>query len=243
MKRIVLTGDSGGLGYEIAKTLLEKPADEYFIIGLSRKINDNIIDLQKRYAKRYVHIDFDLSYPDKIKELYTKQLKQYGSLYGLVNNSAYAYDDIVSNAKVESLDKMFKINVVSAMVLTKYLIRDMLLYETKGSLVHISSVSAHTGYKGLSMYAATKGAMESFSKGVAREWGRKGIRSNCVAPGFMETKMSATLDEDTKQKIYKRTSVGVATDVLSVANTVEFLLSDKALAITGALIPVDCGTI
>lgn len=199
--------------------------------------------MASNYSDRYVHINFDLSNPNSIKELYLEQLKTYKEIHGLVNNSAYAYDDIVSNAKVENLEKMFNVNVISSIMLTKYFIRNALLYDISGSIVHISSVSAHTGYKGLSMYAATKGALESFSKGVAREWGKRKIRSNCIAPGFMETKMSESVDKETKKRIYNRTSVGLPTDVECVANMVEFLLSEKSKSITGAVMAVDNGTI
>ena len=138
---------------------------------------------------------------------------------------------------------MFRINVYSPMMLTKYAIRDMLVSKIKGSIVHISSVSAHTGYKGLAMYAATKGAIEAFSKGTAREWGVRGIRSNVVAPGFMETSISNSLTEEQQNKIYKRTSMKSATDINSVAKTITFLLSDAASSITGSVIRVDNGTI
>jgi 3-oxoacyl-[acyl-carrier protein] reductase len=119
----------------------------------------------------------------------------------------------------------------------------MLLNGVKGSLVHISSVSAHTGYKGLSMYAATKGAMEAFSKNVAREWGPLGIRSNVVAPGFMETNISSKLTDEQKNKIYQRTSLKKATNIDSVAKTVYFLLSGKAESITGTVVNIDNGTV
>ncbi|THC82881.1 SDR family oxidoreductase, partial [Bacteroides fragilis] len=92
-----------------------------------------------------------------------------------------------------------------------------------GSIIHISSISVHTGYKGLSMYASSKGALEAFSKDTAREWGQLGIRSNVVVPGFMETAMSSSLTEEQKDRIYKRTSLKQATDVRSVAETVAFL--------------------
>ncbi len=241
MKSIIVTGDSGGLGNSIILRLLAEPS--YFVIGISRKENENTNAVLNKYRDRYIHINFDLINVDKIKELYTKQLKKIGPIYGLVNNSAYAYDDIVSNANLELLEKMYKINVFSPILLTKYILRDMLLNSVQGSIVHISSVSAHTGYKGLSMYASTKGALEAFSKGTAREWGGKGIRSNCVAPGFMETAMSESLASDQKDRIYKRTSLGMPVDIQSTANTVEFLLSDKSSAITGTVVHVDNGTI
>ena len=92
------------------------------------------------------------------------------------------------------------------------------------------------------MYAATKGALEAFSRGIAREWGSRGIRSNCVVPGFMETDMSATLTEEQRSKIFKRTSLGMATDLGSVASTIVYLLGAESRSITGQDIVVDSGT-
>ena len=93
------------------------------------------------------------------------------------------------------------------------------------------------------MYASSKGAMEAFSKDTAREWGELNIRSNVVVPGFMETSMSSALTEEQKNRIYKRTSLKKATSIESVAETVAFLLSEKAVSITGQNIHVDSGTI
>jgi len=240
MKTVVVTGDSGALGSAIVDRLLE---EGYKVVGLSRRTTDEVKERINKYNQQYVHVNFDLSKAEEVKELYLKVLKKEGPIYGLVNNAAFAYDDIVTNADYKELEKMFRINVFSPIMLTKYVIRDMLLNEVKGSLVHISSVSAHTGYKGLSMYAATKGALESFSRTVAREWGAKGIRSNCVAPGFMETPMSASLSEDEKDRIYRRTSLKRPTEVKDVAEVVVCLLSEKSASITGTTIHVDCGTI
>ena len=164
-------------------------------------------------------------------------------LDGYVNNAAMAYDDIVTNLNIDKLKAMYNVNVFTPMMITKYVLRNMLLSKKKGSIIHISSISAHTGYKGLAMYASSKGALEAFSKDTAREWGQLGIRSNVVVPGFMETAMSASLTEDQKDRIYKRTSLKTATSVRSVAETVAFLLSDKACSITGQNVHVDNGTI
>ncbi|MCL1604590.1 SDR family oxidoreductase [Phascolarctobacterium sp. ET69] len=240
MKWIIVTGDSGGLGSAIVKNILND--GKYGVIGISRSLNENIMNLMKD-NQNYVHINFDLENSLEIRELYKNKIKTLGEIVGLVNNSAMAYDDIITNANVNRIEKMFSINVYSPMILTKYVIRDMLLHNNKGSIVHISSVSAHTGYKGLSMYAATKGALEAFSKNVAREWGVKGIRSNCVAPGFMETTISSSLTNEQRQKIYQRTSLKMATDIESVASMVVFLLSEEAKSITGSIINIDSGTI
>jgi len=160
-----------------------------------------------------------------------------------VNNAAMPYDDIVTNIDRDILSTMFEVNVISPMMLTKYTLRDMMLNRTEGSIVHISSVSTATGYKGLSMYGATKGALESFSLSVAREWGERGIRSNCIAPGFMDTQMTSSLTEEQKNRIYDRTGLGEPTNEESVAKTVEFLLTEASDSITGETIRVDAGTL
>jgi 3-oxoacyl-[acyl-carrier protein] reductase len=154
-----------------------------------------------------------------------------------------AYDDLVTNVDVEYLQQLFSVNVLSPIMLSKFVLRDMILNRTEGSMVHISSVSTATGYKGLSMYGATKGALESFSLGVAREWGERGIRSNCVAPGFMNTDMTSTLDKKQKERIYNRTGLGKPTSESDVAETISFLLSESADSITGETIRIDSGTL
>jgi len=241
MKTVLVSGDSRGVGTEIVKSLLVN--NDYRVVGISRKSSEDIEKLQAAFAGRYIHVNYDLSGASGIAQFYKSELKQHGPFYGLVNNAAYAYDDIITNANLKQLETMFTINFHSPVMLTKYIIRDMILNGVAGSLVHITSVCAHTGYKGLSMYSATKGAMEAFSRTAAREWGSKKIRSNCVAPGFMETAMSENLNGDQKERIYQRTSLKEETSIKSVADTVRFLLSEESCSITGQVIHVDNGTI
>lgn len=241
MKTVLLTGDSKGVGVEILKILLE--SNEYKVIGLSRTFSEENKIIQQGFRDQYIHFDFDLQDVNSIKDLYLNKLKGEGPIYGFVNNAAIAYDDIVTNLNLSNLEKMYRVNVFAPMMIVKYVLRDMLLHKVKGSIVHISSISAHTGYKGLAMYASTKGSLEAFSKNVAREWGGLGIRSNVVCPGFMETEMSSTLSQEQKDRIYRRTALKEATSINSVANTVRFLLNESAYSITGQVIHVDNGTI
>ncbi len=241
MKTILITGVSRGLGLGIARKLL---ADGYRLIGVSRTETDDIVELQKRYPDDFEFISFDLSATAEIdRVLFKKRLSADVCLSGLVNNAAHAYDDLVTNIDRARLEAVIDVNIVSPILLTKGVIRNMLLHNTTGSLVHISSISTKTGYKGLAMYAATKGALEAFSKNVAREWGRRCIRSNCVVPGFMETDMSRTLSDDQRSQIYRRTALGTPTQIESVAATVGFLLADESGSITGQNIYVDSGTV
>ena len=225
MKNILLTGDSKGLGENIKSHLKESG---YNVIGLSRSSDD---------------IKYDLTDVDGIKDLYINIIKERGPIHGFINNAAFAYDDIITNLNSDKLIDMYNVNVFSPMMLTKYVIRDMLLHKTKGSIVHISSISVHTGYKGLSMYASTKGSLEAFSKNTSREWGRMGIRSNIVCPGFMDTNMSNSLNDDQRNKIFKRNSRQKELTVGEVGSTVNFLMKEESSGITGQIIHVDNGTI
>ena len=238
---IIVTGASRGLGLEITRQLL---AQGDRVLAISRQESPELATLRKAQPEKLFFKACDLSEVDAVtSELLSLPNGESSSIDGLVNNAATAYDDLVTNLNADSLEAMFRLNVFAAMMLSKLAIRNMLLHKTRGSLVHVSSISAHTGFKGLSMYAGTKGALESFSKNLAREWGSLGIRSNCIVPGFMETEMSASLKEEQKEKIYRRAALQQATAPESVAATVCFLLGPGAASITGQAIAVDGGTL
>lgn len=237
----LITGCSRGVGIEICRVLLEQGNIVY---GVARSYTEEFRVLEQEYTGKLFFKSIDLSDADGVrKSIFKDFVSNRVQLYGLVNNAAIAYDDIVTNLNLEKLKAMYEVNVFTPMMMTKYAIRNMLLHHTRGSIVHISSISAHIGYKGLAMYASSKGALEAFSKDTCREWGGLGIRSNVVVPGFMETAMSATLNNEQKDRIYKRTSMKAPTSIRSVAETVAFLLSDKAESISGESIRVDNGTI
>jgi len=238
---ILLTGASKGLGLKTTESLLKKG---WTVYAISRSKTENLKELLLQYPVNLKWLQYDLADGENIRQAVFKNWIGFDTpIHGFVNNAALAYDDIITNLNLVSLEKMYHVNVFTPMLLTKFVLRQMLLHNIKGSIIHISSISVHTGYKGLSMYASTKGALEAFSKNTSREWGEKGIRSNCLVAGFMETEMSSTLSDNQKNRIYQRTSMKQPVDVISVAETIRFLLSDEAKSITGQNIHVDNGTI
>ena len=238
---VLVTGVSKGLGLSIIENLLKQ---NHVVYGISRSQTEDLCGLIQKYPNNLHWLKYDLSDGDKIRDsIFKNWIGWKTPIHGFVNNAAIAYDDIVTNLQLGPLEEMYKVNVFSPMLMTKFVIRQMLLHNNPGSIVHLSSISVHTGYKGLAMYASTKGALEAFSKNTAREWGELSIRSNCLVAGFMETEMSSTLNNDQKNRIYQRTSLKKAVDVQSVAETIIFLLSERASSITGQNIHVDSGTI
>lgn len=239
---ILVTGVSRGVGEAICKVLLSAGHTVY---GVSRSKSESVSHLLQQYPDAFRFMSVDLQDCDNARRaIFSKDfISNAIPLDALVNNAAMAYDDIITNINLERLEMMYRVNVFTPMLLTKYAIRNMIFNRIEGAIVHISSISAHTGYKGLGMYASSKAAMEAFSKNTAREWGEKGIRSNIVVPGFMDTAMSATLSAEQKARIYKRTALKSDTKIESVAATVAFLLSEGACSITGQNIHVDNGTI
>ncbi|BET69354.1 SDR family oxidoreductase [Opitutales bacterium ASA1] len=238
---ILITGVSRGLGLAIARAVV---AAGWNVYGVSRTLSDEYRSLMEGEPSRVFFRAFDLSDADGVKAGLFGDFVPFGvPLHGFVNNAAQAYDDIVTNLDAERLRSMYAVNVFAPMMATKYAIRNMLFNRVKGAIVHVSSISVHTGYKGLAMYASTKGALEAFSKNTAREWGERGIRSNCVVAGFMETAMSGTLSEEQRERIHQRTALKEATRLESVADTIVFLLGDGAASVTGQNVFVDSGTI
>ena len=240
---ILVTGISKGLGLETARIALIKGVTVY---GVSRSMTAELEQLMAEFPVnlKWKALDLAKDNLDIRKELFKSDfISNRVHLNGFVNNAAIAYDDIVTNLNQDLLTNMFRVNVFVPMMITKYAIRNMIFNRVNGSIVHLSSISVHTGYKGLAMYAGSKGALEGFSKNTAREWGEQGIRSNCLVAGFMETNMSQTLSTDQKNRIYNRTSMKKPTTLQSVAETILFLLGEGAESITGQNIHVDSGTI
>lgn len=235
---VIVTGASKGLGLAICRQVAEQG---FGVIGIAREVSESFNALQKHYPELVHFYPADLADLDKLSQLCKTLLKQYGRPYALVNNAAAGHDGILATMPNSAIEYLMRLNIQAPILLSKYLVRSMLL-NRKGRIINISSIIAKTGFNGLSVYAASKAALEGFSHSLAREVGKAGITVNCVAPGYMQTDMTNSLQGDKLESVKRRSPLGKLASVDDAAAMVVYLLSDRASAITGAVMTVDAGS-
>jgi 3-oxoacyl-[acyl-carrier protein] reductase len=236
MRNVLVSGGTRGVGLAIAKKLA---ADGFRVLALGRKQGAEL-DAAIAAAPAIVFVPFDLADIEAIPELVRGLKVTHGPLYGLVNNAALGTEGLLSNMHNSDIAKLVHLNITSPIVLTKYAVRAMMTAGS-GRIVNISSIIGSTGYSGLSVYGATKASMLGFTRSLAREVGRLGVTVNAVAPGFMDTEMTAGLGEADRARIAARSALKRLVEVEDVAAAVSYLMSDAAKNVTGTTITVDAG--
>jgi 3-oxoacyl-[acyl-carrier protein] reductase len=234
---VIVTGASRGLGLALCRQLL---AAQYQVLALARTETDDIKQLQQEYPS-LEFIAVDLSDLGLLPALCAEWIKRFGRPYALINNAAVGYDGVLATMHNSEISGVLTLNIEVPILLCKYLLRPMLLNQ-RGRIVNISSIIARTGFNGLSVYAASKAALEGFSKSLAREVGKAGITVNCVAPGYMQTEMTESLQGDKLDSIKRRSPLGRLATPDDPAAAVLYLLSEQAAAVTGTTITVDAGS-
>lgn len=241
MRNVIVTGGSRGLGLGIARKLTETG---YRVIAIARKQNSELAEAmqiaQTTNPGSFQFQSFDLAEIEGIPALIKTLRKNFGPIYGLVNNAGVSFDGALALMPTSQIERLVRVNTVSPMVFTKYVVRSMMA-DGGGRVVNIASITAFTGYSGLSVYGATKASIVGFSKSLAREVGRMGVNVNSVAPGFIDTEMTHGLKEEQKHQIERRSALKRLAEIDDVANAVEFLLNDKSKNITGTVVTVDAG--
>jgi len=241
MRNVLVTGGSRGLGLAVAQKL---SAAGYRVIAVARTKNKNVtsaIAQAERGKGGALHfVPFDLGKTEDIPDLVRGLRKEFGPLFGLINNAALGLDGALAMMHNSKIEEMVRVNTLAPIVLTKYVVRSMMA-DGAGRIVNVASIVGFTGYSGLSAYAATKASMLGFTRSLAREVGRLGITVNAVAPGFLATDMTHGLTDEQRQQIVRRSALRRLAEVEDVANAVEYLLSDKARNISGTVLTVDAG--
>lgn len=243
MRNVIVTGGSRGIGLGIARCLAKTG---YSVMALARKkspeLHAAIDEIARSGTGSLGFAACDLAEADGMPALVQQLRKDLGPIYALVNNAGMSIDGTLALASPTGIEHVVRLNVVSPILLSKYVLRSMMADGAGGRIVNLASIVASTGYSGLSVYAATKASMVGFTRSLAREVGRTGVTVNAVAPGFVDTEMTKGLTEEHREQIVRRSALRRLVGVEDVAAAVEYLLSDGARNITGTVITVDAGS-
>jgi len=233
---VVVTGGSRGLGLGVAETLVRSG---FKVIAIARSESAALAEARKSLPELHFQA-WDLGDIARLPELARTLRDSYGAIYGLVNNAGIGTAGVLATLPEDKIEELVRLNLTSPMVLTKYIVRSMMTRRA-GRIVSMSSIVATTGYRGLSVYGATKAALLGFTRSLAREVGELGITVNAVAPGFIATELTHDLDETPREQIARRSALKKLASVEDVANAVDYLMSMRAANITGTVLTVDAG--
>ena len=238
---VVVTGGSRGLGLGIVRQLAQTG---YRVIAIARRESEDLaaaIEESREQPGDVRFLPFDLGKIDEIPKLVSDLRSQFGRLDSLVNNAAIGTSGILAITPDSMIEDLFRINVLSPIILSKYVVRAMMADGGGRRIVNIASVVANTGYSGLSAYSGTKAALIGFTRSLSRELGSLNITVNAVAPGFVDTEMTQGMGDIERRQIARRSALRRLPEAGDVAATVEFLLSERARNITGTVLTVDAG--
>ena len=239
-KTVLITGASRGIGRGIATVFAEHGANVVFTysssVDAANALEKELQSLGVQ-AKGYQSNAADF---DQAQELVEKALADFSTIDVLINNAGITKDNLLMRISEEDFDKVIEVNLKSVFNLTKAVQRTM-LKQRHGSIINMSSVVGVKGNAGQSNYAASKAGIIGFSKSIALELGSRNIRCNVIAPGFIETEMTAQLSEDVVAGWRAGIPLKRGGSPTDVANACVFLASDLSIYITGQVLNVDGG--
>ena len=213
-RSVLVTGGSRGLGLGIAQRLA---AAGYRVIAVARKKSKDVAAAEAVNGGQgsIQFVSFDLGKIEQIPNFVRDLRKEFGPLFGLVNNAAVGHGGALALMHNTQIEELVRVNTLSPIMLTKYVVRNM-MSDGSGRVINVGSIVGFTGYSGLSAYAATKASMIGFTRSLAREVGRLGITVNAVAPGFLATEMTHGLAEPPEpapSRVSQRSATGITTTI------------------------------
>ncbi len=238
-KVVLITGATRGIGKGIAEVFAKEGADVAFTYAGSV---DKAQALEKELGAtaKVKSYQSDASDFDAAQQLVTQVIEDFGKVDILINNAGITRDNLMLRMSKDDWDTIIKVNLDSVFNLTKAVIKPMMKARS-GSIINMTSVVGVKGNAGQANYAASKAGVIGFTKSIALELGSRNIRCNAVAPGFIETEMTAALDEKTVQGWREAIPLKRGGQPEDVANACLFLASDMAAYITGQVLNVDGG--
>ncbi len=239
-KIAVVTGGSRGIGRAIALKLASQGAQIVVNYTSNSAAADSVVKEVEALGSKAIAVQANVSMASDIENLIKETESQLGKIDILVNNAGITRDGLLIRMKEEDFDQVIDVNLKGVFLTTK-LIGKKMLKQRAGSIVNITSVVGLMGNAGQANYAASKAGVIGFTKSVAKEFASRGITVNAVAPGFIESDMTAKLDEKVVENYMTAIPLSRFGQADDVANTVAFLVSDQANYITGQTLQVDGG--
>ena len=239
-KVAVVTGGSRGIGKAIALKLASQGANVVVNYTSNSAAADEVVKEIEALGAKGIAVKANVSVASDIENLIKETESQLGKIDILVNNAGITRDGLLIRMKEEDYDQVIDVNLKGVFLVTK-LIGKKMLKQRAGAIVNITSVVGLMGNAGQANYAASKAGVIGFTKSVAREFAARGIRVNAVAPGFIESDMTAKLDEKVVENYMTAIPLSKLGKAEDVANTVSFLVSDQSAYITGQTLQVDGG--
>ena len=241
-KTVFVTGASRGIGKEVALKFADKG---YNVVINYVSSKTNVEELKEEFEKKGVKaliMQADVTNKEAIEELVKKAIEEFGQIDVLVNNAGITKDNLLMRMSEEEFDKVIEINLKGTYIVTKAVTKYM-MKKRKGSIINLSSVVGVAGNAGQCNYAASKAGIIGFTKSVAKELASRNIRANAVAPGFIETDMTAILSDEVKENIHNQIPLKRMGTAKEVADLIYFLGLDESAYITGQVINIDGGMV
>ncbi len=242
-KTVVITGGSRGIGAETVKAFARAGANVAFSYNKNYKAAMELAQKCEKHSGKVFFAECDVSVYTEVEPFLQKVEKKFGVPHVLVNNAGIWNEASFDTINVDIWRKMLQINLDSVFYFSTLVARKMVEHGIRGAIVNISSTAGQQGEKGHAHYAATKAAIISYSKSLAGELGPHGIRVNSLAPGWVNTDMSAEAIKQDHEEILKKMPLGFVPEAGDIAPGILFLASDMARAITGAVLSVNGGSV
>lgn len=239
-KNSLVTGGSRGIGKSIALKLAELGANVAITYSRSADAAEEVVKEMKVFGVKAIALQADAVDFARADEVVTEIVNEWGSLDILVNNAGITKDNLLLRMDEKAWDDVINTNLKSVFNYSKAVAKPMMRARS-GSIINISSVVGISGNAGQSNYAASKAGMIGFTKSFAKELASRNIRANVIAPGYITTEMTGSLDEKVLEAIQTETPLGRAGEPEEIANSVAFLASEWSSYITGEVIRVDGG--